>query len=508
MIGRGRHAARAWWPWLGLWTAVGLGIRLASLFGPHRSDRSPGGDSYYYHHAANLLVAGKGFVSPFVYYSTSAHHQVQTAAWPPLFVFILAIPSLVGLKTFFAHRVWCCIVGAAAIVAGGYAGREIGGRRVGLVAAFLVAVYPNLWMSDELALSEALSPLVVALVLWAAYRFWRRPGPWSVAALAASVGVAALARDELALLAVFIVVPLVLTASGLGWWRRIGLLAVAGLTMAVIVGPWVGYNLSRFDDPVLISSGFGVTLASSNCAELYRGPYEGYWSLECAVLVKSTFTPGADESVQGAEAQAYALRFIGHHRNRILPVEMAREGRAFALFHPLEQIRLDSTVETRPYRWALVGLGMYYGLVVLSVGGLVILRRRRIPILPLVAVGLDVVVSVALTFGQTRYRTTFEVALVLAAAVQLEWVWARLGRRLGARGTEGATPSGDPGGHGGTRGEGTDAGGSAAGATGSTVEGIPGDAGSGAPGQDPAVAPVPTARSAAWPGGGCVLPSW
>jgi hypothetical protein len=110
-------------------------------------------------------------------------------------------------------------------------------------------------------------------------------------------------------------------------------------------------------------------------------------------------------------------------------VEIAREGRAFGLFHPLEQIRLDSTVETRPYRWALVGLGMYYALVLLSVGGLVLLRRRRVPILPLLAVGLDVVVSVALTFGETRYRTTFELALVLAAAVQLDWVWGRFGRR-------------------------------------------------------------------------------
>ena len=68
---------------------------------------------------------------------------------------------------------------------------------------------------------------------------------------------------------------------------------------------------------------------------------------------------------------------------------------------------------------------MYYALVALSIGGVVLLRRRRIPVLPLLAVGLDVVVSVALTFGQTRYRTTFEVALVLAASVQLEWLWGR-----------------------------------------------------------------------------------
>lgn len=442
MVGRGRGSARAWWPWLGLWAAVGLAIRLASLFGPHRSERTPGGDAYYYHYAANLLVAGKGFINPFVYYASPAHHQVQSAAWPPLFVFVLAIPSVVGLKTFFAHRVWCCIIGAAGVVIVGCAGREMAGRRVGLIAAFGVAVYPNLWMSDELGLSEALSPILVALVLWAAYRFWKHPGGRSVVALAAAVGVATLGRDELSLLVVFVVVPLVLLAKTLRWRRRMALLAAAGLTLLVIVGPWVGYNMSRFDDPVFISSGFGVTLASSNCPELYHGPYEGYWSLECAVLAKDTFTPGADESVQGAEAQAYALRIIGRHRGRIFPVEMAREGRAFGLFHPLEQVRLDSTVETRPYRWTLVGLGMYYLLVALSVGGLILLRRRRTPILPLVAVGLDVVVSVALTFGQTRYRTPFEVALILAAAVQVEWVWSRYGTRTGGPSPDRPAPEG------------------------------------------------------------------
>jgi hypothetical protein len=47
------------------------------------------------------------------------------------------------------------------------------------------------------------------------------------------------------------------------------------------------------------------------------------------------------------------------------------------------------------------------------------------------AVGLDVAISVALTFGQTRYRSTFEVSLVLLAAVQLDWFWSRLRRQPG-----------------------------------------------------------------------------
>ncbi len=427
MTGRGRHAGRLWWPWIGLWAAVGLGIRLASLFGPNRSSRVAGGDAYYYHNAANLLVAGKGFINPFLYYPHGLHHQVQTASWPPLFVFVLAMASVVGLKSFFAHRVWCCIIGTAAIVVCALTGREIGGRRVGLIVAFLVAVYPNIWMSNELALSETLSPLLVALVLLTAYRFWKRPGVWTVVALGASIAVGALARDELSLLAVFIMLPLALMATTVSWWRRVGLLAAGGLTALLVVSPWIGYNMSRFRDPVFISSGLGITLASANCNDVYQGAYEGYWSFACALRTPiKPLSATVDESVQGAEAQAYALHFIRTHEDRLFPVEMARLGRAFAFFHPLQQVELDSTVETRPYHWALVGLGMYYALFALSIGGVVILRRRRVPVLPLLAVGLDVMISVAVTFGQTRYRSTFEVALVLMASVQLEWFWSRL----------------------------------------------------------------------------------
>ena len=65
--------------------------------------------------------------------------------------------------------------------------------------------------------------------------------------------------------------------------------------------------------------------------------------------------------MQSAEAQAHALRFIRAHEDRLVRVELARLGRAFGAFHPAGQVFLDYYVETRPYHWALVGLGMYYG---------------------------------------------------------------------------------------------------------------------------------------------------
>jgi hypothetical protein len=189
------------------------------------------------------------------------------------------------------------------------------------------------------------------------------------------------------------------------------------------VAPWVGYNLSRFQDPVFISSGLGVTLASANCDTTYHGPFEGYWSYQCALA--APIRHDVDESVQGSEAQKYALHFVRTHAGRIVPVELARFGRSFGFFHPLQQIHLDSMIETRPYRWALVGLGMYYCMLPLAIWGAVILRRRRVPVLPLLAVGLDVLASTAISFGNTRYRTAFEVPLILASAVTLAWIRER-----------------------------------------------------------------------------------
>ncbi|HEY6625121.1 MAG TPA: glycosyltransferase family 39 protein [Acidimicrobiales bacterium] len=423
---------RRLWPWLTVWTVVGLGIRFATVYG--RPHRVPGGDPGYAWGVANLLVAGKGFINPLSYGFHNQHIVVQTAGWPPLWTFFLTIPPFFGFHSFFAARFWSCIIGALAIVVCGLAGREIGGRRVGLIAALLIAVYPNIWMNNELASSETLSPLVVALVLWTAYRFWKRPSGWNVAALGASVGFATLCRDELALLAILIVVPLVLLVRSAQWRRRVVLLVIAGASASVLVFPWVGYNMSRFEKPVYISDGLGPTLASANCGVTYSGTFEGYWSLECMKGVAYKYTPTADESVNFARTQTIGTKYIRAHESELPQVTLARVGRGFGFFHPLQQVKFDSYIETRPYHWALVGLGMYYALLALSIGGTIVLRRRRIPVFPLWAIGLDVLSVFVLSFGQTRYRVTFEVSLVLLAAVQLEWFWSKLfpGRRRSA----------------------------------------------------------------------------
>jgi ABC-type transport system involved in cytochrome c biogenesis permease component len=69
------------------------------------------------------------------------------------------------------------------------------------------------------------------------------------------------------------------------------------------------------------------------------------------------------------------------------------------------------------------------------------LRRRRIPLYPLLAFVLTVVITVATAYGETRYRAAAEVPLVILAAVGLE---ALLPRKRLAQTDQTASPVDQP----------------------------------------------------------------
>ena len=92
---------RTFWIWLGVWTVLGLGIRLAMVYG--QPDKPPGGDPGYAWGVANLLVAGRGFINPLAYNFHNQHHVIQTAGWPPLWTFSLTVPVFFGFHSFFGR---------------------------------------------------------------------------------------------------------------------------------------------------------------------------------------------------------------------------------------------------------------------------------------------------------------------------------------------------------------------------------------------------------------------
>ncbi len=108
----------------------------------------------------------------------------------------------------------------------------------------------------------------------------------------------------------------------------------------------------------------------------------------------------------------------------------ARVGRLWDLFKPGQTTALDWWIEGRGRAPSWIALFAYYAMLPFAIYGLVIMRRRRIPILPLLAIALVATLAAAITFGVTRYRAPAEVALVLAASIGAAVVWERWrGRR-------------------------------------------------------------------------------
>ena len=179
--------------------------------------------------------------------------------------------------------------------------------------------------------------------------------------------------------------------------------------------PWVGYNLTRFNEVVTISTGFDPTVAVSNCDTVYYGPLTGYWSRPC--ILRMPVPTKGDVPAQEAAYRRVALKYIeqpqvpppdgggrpGGADVRVLPAVAADQAR------PDRDARA-AVLRDRP-RHVLRAARRHRSRVCGPCGGGRSRSRRSIATVATVAF------AVAITFGQTRHRASAEPVLVVAAAV-------------------------------------------------------------------------------------------
>ncbi len=388
--------------------AVGLGFRVGYVLLVTRYQNGRIYDSFWYGVTANELHQGQFFRVPFGTGPTASH--------PPLTSLLVgSVNFLVGLHAgTTVPRLTMAVLGAGVVLAVGLLGRAVAGPWVGLTAAGLAALAPNFWMPSGIVMSETPSMLFMALILLAVVRCFRSPTFWNAALLGALCGAEALVRAELILFVPALLVPALLAARQVPLIRRIGLVAVGLVATALVLAPWVGRNLAAFEDPTYISTGNGIALLGANCPATYSGPELGFWSIQC---VDAVHGPG-DESVQSSRDQHAAVDYAEHHVSRLPVVIVARIGRLWDFYQPIQEANVDVN-EGRPVPASLAGLGVYYALLPLGCAGIVMLRRRRIrQWFLLVPAGAVTLVS-ALVYGLTRFRAPFEVCLVVLAAPPL-----------------------------------------------------------------------------------------
>lgn len=373
-------------------------------------------DATYYESQARSIVDGKGFFTdPFLLGEDPPVRQ-PAADHPPLTVLALLPAATMGDTALseLGMRLTMVLIGGVSIALLGVLGRALSGDVVGLVAAGLGAVDPNLWMNDGLIMSESLAVLLTLSILLLVYRLCRgAPGWHLVAGSGALVGLATLARGELGLYLPLLVWPALLV--GRGWRRALVPGALAGAACATVLAPWVLYNMTRFEEPTTISTNGGLALSSSNCDLVYYDDRQLGWA--------SVFPPcsaardGRDQSVWDAELRSDGLSYLRDHLHRWPVVAATRLGRAWQVVRVGETAEMTRG-EGRP-RWAgWAGAVTTWVVLPLAVAGGVALHRRRIMAWPLIvpAATTSIVLLVALG-GVPRYRAPAEPGLVVLAAI-------------------------------------------------------------------------------------------
>jgi 4-amino-4-deoxy-L-arabinose transferase-like glycosyltransferase len=221
------------------------------------------GDAAYYHWQSNDIAHGLWFIDPGQYHWFG--RITPSAGHPPVYLLYLASVSRFIGQSQLTQRIASCFLGGAAIFVIGLIGREVWDERVGLFAAAGAAVYAHLWINDEMLMSESAYVLTSAIMVLWALRFWKRPSVGRAALMGAGIALAALTRAEAVLLFPLIALPFAFARKHESWRVRIRYLVASFGVGAVLMAPWIGFNLTRFQRPVLMSNGIGSVLMVANC---------------------------------------------------------------------------------------------------------------------------------------------------------------------------------------------------------------------------------------------------
>ncbi len=453
---------------------LGAVVRLVALF-YYRSLHLPfAGDPWVYFWEGRGLAEGQGWVNPIALRGFGVHRQI--AMHPPVYPLWLAAWSTVGLTSLFWAQIANVVLGLCSVAVIGFTGREIAGNRVGIVAAFVVALHPSFWTWEPMLVQEPAAILATAIAILAAVRLVRQLSLRRAAVAGLCFGIAPLTRAELLLTVLLFGAVLAVKYRT----KVVRPLLVVAAVAGVVVLPWSIYNSSRFSRAVPLSNGLGATMAATYC-DAVQGDQLGYWSLSCAfdrgrqafeewhaihpdaprlavasslcrdgrldfsnpaaaLLAQSgmdetemctnpesiaesglayLFYPDFDDAELDSRLRDISLQWAADHPRDVAKSVVARVGRVLGVYRPDQQIRFDTLPESRPRKFAVLAWAAYYLLLPFAIAGgrLLWLRRRRASVLILCAPIVTSLVAVAMTFGNTRYRAIAEPSLAIFVAI-------------------------------------------------------------------------------------------
>jgi 4-amino-4-deoxy-L-arabinose transferase-like glycosyltransferase len=202
---------RRFWLRLLVIGAVALALRLVSLAELHGSPLFEVllGDAKQYDVWAQQIADGRGL-------GTTAFYQT------PVYSYLMGFVVKITGHSVLVIRLLQGIIGAASCVLLGLAGRRFFNERTGLVAAFLLAVYPPAIFFDALIQKSSLDGLFVTSILAALGACVARPRLRWLVALGVAMGALMLNRENARALYPIVIVWLLFVLRGTPIRTRLG----------------------------------------------------------------------------------------------------------------------------------------------------------------------------------------------------------------------------------------------------------------------------------------------
>ena len=356
-------------------------------------------------------------------------HLVRTgdAYRPPGYPYALALPALLarwvgnGLALARGFQV---LTGVIVVGLVGLLGWMLWGRRVGLIALGLGALYIPLVLVSSVVISEPLYTAFMLGAICAVLRWRRRGGLPMLVAAGVLAGLTALTRENGV---VVIVGVAALALTGRNPRGRLHRLRAPLLVVAVgvtTIAPWTIRNAVVMGGFLPVSDESGPTLVGTyNPVSAANRSEPGSWTGHVARL------PGYRQVFIEAPA----------HSQITLDAIMRRDAITYAVAHPayigtvlwqntLRLVELDGTARIRwgaatiglPPGAAVDGAIMFYGVALLALAGVFLPATRRAPRALWIVPALQFLTTVLANAETPRFRTPLEPFVLLLAAVSVQ----------------------------------------------------------------------------------------
>jgi len=414
---------RALWGIVGVALALRLGWAIQVRPEPP-TDWRTSGDQFSYYYYGSEIARGRGYISYITGEATAYYPVGYPALLGALYFVVLHTPIPDNLL--FATALLHVVLSTASVALVFVIGRAMAGVRVGLVAAGVMALFPNLvYQVATVQLETTFIFLVLACLAVIVTHDWSAgpPSPGRLATFGAVLGATIVVRPFAAVLLVGVGAALLAVRVG---WRRtlLGVALPLGIVVLMSV-PWTIRNAIALDAFVPSSTNMGDTL----CLDRNLDAKGGFRFADHDGCVD----PGLPEVPRNRGNTRKAVSFVLDHPGRELLQIVRRARFMFGSDHDgivavqtlgsgpiLGERTVDVTEDVADVYW-FVALALAIAGLPLTLGA-----REHRPQRLLVASGLlGLLVIPLLLWGNPRFHLPLSPFVALSAAVAVDAAWRR-----------------------------------------------------------------------------------